>query len=101
MKIENINVSNEKFTVELPRDENHGDISTNLCLVFSKNAKMKPIELASLMKPLVEKLDSIIDVCLSISEHVASSIKKHKLSFSQNHARTRHLRKHIRSKRDL
>ena len=64
LKIENINVSNEKFTVELPRDENHGDISTNLCLVFSKNAEMKPIELASLMKPLVEKLDDITDVSI-------------------------------------
>ena len=64
LKIENINALNERFTVELPRDENHGDISTNLCLVFSKNAEMKPRELASLMKPLVEKLDSIISVSI-------------------------------------
>ena len=64
LKIENTNVLNERFTVELPRDENHGDISTNLCLVFSKNAEMKPRELASLMKPFVEKLDGIINVSI-------------------------------------
>ena len=62
LKIENTNALNERFTVELPRDENHGDISTNLCLVFSKSAEMKPRELASIMKPFVEKLDGIINV---------------------------------------
>jgi arginase len=31
--------------------------------------------------PKAKRIDSIIDVCLSISEHVASSIKKHKFPF--------------------
>ena len=64
LKNENANALNERFTVELPRDENHGDISTNLCLVFSKSAEMKPRELACLMKPFVEKLDGIINVSI-------------------------------------
>ena len=35
VKIDNINSLSEKFTVELPRDINHGDMSTNICLVLS------------------------------------------------------------------
>ena len=35
LKIENTSSLNERFTVELPRDENHGDISSNLCFVYS------------------------------------------------------------------
>ena len=33
-------------TVEPPRDPSHGDIATNAALVLSKQAKMKPREIA-------------------------------------------------------
>ena len=38
IKNDNINSLSEKFTVELPRDINHGDMSTNICLVLSKTS---------------------------------------------------------------
>ena len=42
--IDHIHTTKEKFTVELPREESHGDISTNICLVLSKIVGLKPKE---------------------------------------------------------
>ena len=53
-----------KFTVELPRDETHGDISTNISLVFAKQSKINPRELAKNMKPFIEKLDGVNQVSI-------------------------------------
>ena len=55
--LDDIHIFKEKFTVELPREESHGDISTNICLVLSKIVGFKPKELAILMKSNLEKLD--------------------------------------------
>ena len=42
-----------KVVVELPRDEAHGDLACNAAMVLSKQARMKPRDLAGL---LAEKL---------------------------------------------
>ena len=55
--LDDIYILKEKFTVELPLEESHGDISTNICLVLSKIVGFKPKELAILMKSNLEKLD--------------------------------------------
>ena len=43
------------MVVELPRDENHGDLATNAAMVLSKQIGMKPRELA---EKIAEFLDS-------------------------------------------
>ena len=62
--LNNIHDLKEKFTVELPREENHGDISTNISLVLSKLIGYKPKELAILIKSDLEKLESIKSVSI-------------------------------------
>ena len=62
--LDDIHTLKEKFTVELPREESHGDISTNICLVLSKIVGFKPKELAILMKSNLEKLDYFDDISI-------------------------------------
>jgi len=64
VKNDNINSLSEKFTVELPRDIKHGDMSTNICMVLSRFANQKPIELANMMKPRIELLDEVNSVSI-------------------------------------
>ena len=64
IKNDNINSLSEKFTVELPRDINHGDMSTNICLVLSSFVSLKPIDLAKMMKPRIELLDEVNSVSI-------------------------------------
>ncbi len=46
----------DKITVEVPKDEKFGEMSTNVALIFSKPLKCSPIELAEkIKKSLVEK----------------------------------------------
>ncbi len=48
--------------VEPPRDASHGDISTNAALVLAKQAKMKPRDIAELLRPELLKHDDIAEV---------------------------------------
>ena len=48
-----------KMTVELPRDETHGDLATNIAMVTAKAAKMKPRDLAMLYAAKLEALDEV------------------------------------------
>ena len=64
LKIENITELKNKFTVELPRDDSHGDISTNISLVLAKHSKLNPRELSKYMKPFIEKLDGVNKVSI-------------------------------------
>ena len=61
---QSITLPMNKFTVELPRDRNFGDMSTNICLVLSKYVGKKPNELANLLKPKLEKLKDIKSVSI-------------------------------------
>ena len=55
---QNINVSN--ISVEPPKDISHGDIATNAAMVICKQAKMKPRDLAELIKTKLEEKDSLV-----------------------------------------
>ena len=44
-----------KFTVEPPRELNHGDLATNACLILSKYFKSNPLDLASRILPKIQK----------------------------------------------
>ena len=48
-----------KMTVELPRDEAHGDLATNIAMVTAKSAKMNPRALAALYAAELEALDEV------------------------------------------
>ena len=48
-----------KMVVELPREEAHGDLATNIAMVTAKSAKMKPRDLASLYAEKLEALDDV------------------------------------------
>ena len=45
----------EKIKVDLPKEEKHGDISTNIAFLLSKPLKKKPIEVANKIKEILEK----------------------------------------------
>ena len=53
-----------KFTVEPPRELNHGDLATNACLILSKYFKSNPLNLASRILPKIKKLDEVHSVSI-------------------------------------
>ena len=62
--LDDIHNLKEKFTVEIPREQNHGDISTNISLVLSKLSGYKPKELAILIKSYLERLENVKSVSI-------------------------------------
>lgn len=48
------------FSIEIPGEKNHGDYSTNVALVLSKNIGKNPIEMAKQVKGAIEKIKSDI-----------------------------------------
>ena len=57
--IENIE---DSFTVEVPSKKNFGELSTNIAMIFSKQLKMSPRNLAELISKELIKNDSVKDV---------------------------------------
>jgi len=51
-----------KITVEPPRDPSHGDLSTNVAMVLSKQAKMKPRDLADMIAGPLGALEGVASV---------------------------------------
>ncbi len=51
-----------KVVVELPRDEAHGDLACNAAMVLSKQAHMKPRDLAGLLAEKLMQRDDVADV---------------------------------------
>jgi arginyl-tRNA synthetase len=52
-------VKADKFTVEPPRDEKFGDISTNVAMVLAKHTAMKPYDLAQEFCTYFQKIDGV------------------------------------------
>lgn len=50
------------ITAEPPRDADHGDIATNAAMVLAKPCRMKPRDIAELLKPVIEAFDDVIMV---------------------------------------
>ena len=51
-----------RVTVELPRDEAHGDLATNAAMVMAGQVKMKPRDLADLLADQLRQLDKVEQV---------------------------------------
>jgi len=51
-----------KITTEPPRDENHGDISTNVAMVLAKPAGKSPMEIAQKIGDVLGKADDVLGV---------------------------------------
>ena len=54
-------VETSRIAVEPPRDPSHGDITTNVAMIFAKPAKMKPRDLANVLAERLGRLDSVSD----------------------------------------
>ena len=62
--LDDIHNLKEKFTVGIPREQNHGGISTNIGLVLSKLSGYKPKKLAILIKSYLERLENVKSVSI-------------------------------------
>jgi len=51
-----------KITTEPPRDENHGDVSTNVAMVLAKPAGKSPMEIAQKIGDILGKADDVLGV---------------------------------------
>lgn len=51
-----------KITTEPPRDENHGDVSTNVAMVLAKPAGKSPMEIAQKIGDVLGKADDVLGV---------------------------------------
>lgn len=47
------------FSVEPPREEKYGDLSTNIAMILAKSAGMKPMVLAELVLPHIQQLEGV------------------------------------------
>ncbi len=52
----------KNVTVEPPRDASHGDLATNAAMVLTKQAKMKPREIAEALAEKLRALDDVAEV---------------------------------------
>ncbi|NVJ97653.1 MAG: arginine--tRNA ligase [Alphaproteobacteria bacterium] len=52
----------KNIAVEPPRDASHGDIATNVALVLSKQAQRKPRDIADMVAPKLEALETVESV---------------------------------------
>jgi len=52
----------KNVTMEPPRDSSHGDISTNIAMVLTKQARMKPRDIADMIAVGLKKLDGVSKV---------------------------------------
>ena len=48
-------VNESSFVVESPKNEDNGDLSTNICMVLSKDLSQPPIKIAEILKTSLEK----------------------------------------------
>ena len=51
-----------KITTEPPRDENHGDVSTNVAMVLAKPAGKSPMEIAQKIGDILGRADDVLGV---------------------------------------
>ncbi len=70
------------LAVEAPRDPSHGDVATNAALVLTKQARMKPRDIATpLAERLAEQWPGTYDAWNG--EQVTSAVKPHGISTRQ------------------
>ncbi len=60
-----ITKSIRKLTLEPPKDINHGDMSTNMAMILSKEIKQKPLHIAENFIPYVQKIHGVFDVSIA------------------------------------
>ncbi len=68
----------DRIVVEAPRDPTHGDLATNAAMVLSKDARLKPRDLAEKIAAQLSRLDDVVRVDIAgpgfINLAVAASI---------------------------
>ena len=48
-------INESSFVVESPKNEDNGDLSTNICMVLSKELSEPPIQIAEILKTSLER----------------------------------------------
>ncbi|MCT4634892.1 MAG: arginine--tRNA ligase [Rickettsiales bacterium] len=49
----------KQLSIEIPKNPDHGDLSTNIAMLLAKSLSKKPMEIAELIKNELEKLDYV------------------------------------------
>ena len=68
-----LDLANHSFSVERPKDQKHGDISTNVAMILSKQFKMKPFDFAELIVPELISSEYILRY-LTIKKNISSML---------------------------
>lgn len=66
-----------RFTVEIPKNPNYGDLSTNVAMVYAKTLNKTPLELAEIIKAEIVKFPEIEKVELVKPAFINLYIKNH------------------------
>ncbi len=78
-----LDLANHSFSVERPKDQKHGDISTNIAMILAKQFKMQPFNLAELIVPELVSSEYILEADLAgpgfINIQISTKFWKHRL----------------------
>lgn len=65
LTIFNIEPNQRQLSVELPKNPDHGDLSTNIAMILSKDLNKSPLEIAEAIKLELEKIEFIEQVTIA------------------------------------
>jgi arginyl-tRNA synthetase len=75
LQLYNIDFNQIQFSVELPKNHNHGDLSTNIAMVLAKNLKQSPFTIAEEIKDKIQQIDYINEVKILTPGFINITIK--------------------------
>lgn len=64
------------LSVELPKDSSHGDLSTNVAMIMAKPLNKSPMEIASLIKQEIEKIECVESAQVAAPGFINLNLKK-------------------------
>ena len=74
-KLFNILPNQKQLSVELPKNLEHGDLSTNIAMLLAKILARNPLEIANLIKQELEKLDYIEQINVAAPGFININLK--------------------------
>ena len=74
-KLFNILSNQKQLSVELPKNLEHGDLSTNIAMLLAKILVRNPLEIANLIKQELEKLDYIEQINVAAPGFININLK--------------------------
>ncbi len=74
-KLFNITPNQKQLSVELPKNLEHGDLSTNIAMLLAKALAKNPLEIANLIKLELEKLAYIEQINVAVPGFININVK--------------------------